>query len=271
MRIKTTFTNLKKNNKTAFISFVTGGDPDINTSLEIIKELPKNGTDLIEVGIPFLDPAGDGPTIEEASKRSVKNGATLKKVLKMIANFRQTDQITPLILMGYYNSVLHYGLEKFVIDAKENGVDGVLIVDLPIEEDGELYSYCQKHSFDLIKLITPTSDENRMKQIIKKASGFLYFISIAGITGTKSSSPKENKKFISKIKKLTDIPVAIGFGIKNKQHVQEMSQIGANGIVVGSRLVGIIEEGLNKNSPKETIKKDLIKINKDLSSEINQL
>jgi len=266
MRIKNTFDKLKAQNKTAFISFVTGGDPDIDSSLSIIKELPKNGTDIIEIGIPFLDPAGDGPTIDLASKRAVKNGATLKKILKLVINFRKTNQDTPIVLMGYYNSVLHYGLEKFTIDAKKSGVDALLIIDLPIEEDDELHNYCKKQELDFIKLITPTSDENRIKKIIKKASGFLYFVSIAGITGTKSSNPKIIKESISKIKKLTDIPTVIGFGIKTKEHVKEMQKTNADGIVVGSRLVSIIEEGLKNEKPQSEIQKELLKINQELSS-----
>lgn len=265
-RIQNTFSKLKKSGKNAFISFITGGDPDLETSLSILKDLPKNGSDIIEVGIPFLDPAGDGPVIDAASKRAIKNGASLKKILQMIADFRHSNKETPIILMGYYNSILHYGLEKFVIDAKKNGVDGLLIVDLPIEEDVELYSYCQKHELDFIKLITPTSSQERMGQIIKKASGFLYFVSITGITGTKSSDPIQNKKFIDQIKKLTDIPVVIGFGIKTKDQAQAMAKIGADGIVVGSRLVGVIEEGLEKNLAKSEIKNQLLKTNLEISS-----
>lgn len=264
-RIKNTFLELERQNKPAFISFITGGDPDLETSAKILKKLPENGSDIIEVGIPFLDPAGDGPVIDIASKRAVKNGATLKKVLKMIADFRKENQKTPIILMGYYNSILHYGLEKFTIDAKENGVDGLLIVDLPIEEDDELNKYCRKNSLDFIKLITPTSNKARMEKIIAKASGFLYFVSIAGITGTKSSKPEENAKFIAQIKELTNIPVAIGFGIKTKDHVKEMSKIGANGIVVGSRLVGEIEKGLKEGLKELQIIDNLLKINQELS------
>ena len=264
-RIKNTFLDLKKQNKTAFISFVTGGDPDLETSLEILKELPKNGSDIIEVGIPFLDPAGDGPIIELASKRAVKNGATLKKVLKMVADFRKDNQKTPIILMGYYNSVLNYGLEQFTIDAKENGVDGLLMVDLPIEEDNELHKHCQKNSLDFIKLITPTSDPERMKKIIAKASGFLYFVSISGITGTKSSNPQEIKKYIQQIKELSEIPVAVGFGIKTREQAQQMSEIGADGIVVGSKLIETIEGGLKENLTKKQIKNNLLAVNRDLS------
>ena len=254
-RIDNLFNDLKKQNRTAFISFVTGGDPDLKLSEKIIEQLPKNGTDLIEIGIPFLDPAGDGPVIEEAGKRAIKNGATLKVILNIVKNFRENNAQTPIILMGYYNSILYYGLEEFVIDAKRKGVDGLLVVDLPIEEDDELLSYCKKHKFNLIKLITPTTNISRMQQIIKKASGFIYFVCIAGITGTKSAQLQESKKFITQIKEMTDIPVVIGFGIKTKNQVQEIKQSGADGIVVGSRLVGVIEDGLNNGRSHSEIKK----------------
>ena len=154
-RINQVFANSKAENRATFISFLSGGDPDLEASLSILKKLPKNGTDLIEIGIPFLDPSGDGPIIEEASKRAIENGATLKKILNLIKEFRHQDNKTPIILMGYYNSILHYGLENLVIDALKAGVDGLLTVDLPIEEDEELYQNCQKHGLDFIKLITP--------------------------------------------------------------------------------------------------------------------
>jgi tryptophan synthase alpha chain len=266
-RIEKTFNKLKEQKKTAFISFVTGGDPDLKTSAQIINSLPKNGTDIIEIGIPFLDPAGDGPVIDAASKRAVKNGATLRKILSMVSEFRLNNQETPIILMGYYNSILHYGLEDFSIKAKEVGVDGILIVDLPIEEDDELRSYCLKNELALIKLVTPTSDEERIKKIVVKASGFIYFVCVNGITGTKSSKATDSQKTIAKIKSLTDIPVVIGFGIKTKDQVKEMSKTGADGVVVGSKLVSIVEEGLNNSNQLETIRDDLLKVNKELCSD----
>ena len=267
-RIEKLFSNLKKQNKTAFISFVAGGDPNLDLSEEIIEELPENGTDLIEIGIPFLDPAGDGPIIEEASKRAIKNGATLKNILDIAQRFRERNTKTPIILMGYYNSILHYGLEKFVIDAKKKGVDGLLMVDLPIEEDDELLSYSKKHKLHLIKLITPTTNAQRMHQIIKKASGFIYFVCVAGITGTKSAQLQESKEFITKIKEITDIPVVIGFGIKTKDQVREINKSGADGVVVGSRLVSIIDDGLKNNITQSQIKDNLLKTNKELANSL---
>lgn len=246
-RIKQTFQNLKSQNKSAFISFVTAGDPDYQTSLEIIKKLPENGVDIIELGIPFLDPAGDGPTIEAASKRAIANGMNLHKVLQMVSEFRQSNQTTPIVLMGYYNPILHYGLENFCVDAAKAGVDGLLVVDLPPEEDLELRNFAQDNQLDFIKLVTLTSDEHRIKTIAKNASGFLYLVSILGITGTKSANLIDLKNHLQKIKNISDLPVAIGFGIKSREQISEIENIGANAVVVGSALVKVIEENLDKN------------------------
>jgi tryptophan synthase alpha chain len=202
--------------------------------------------DIIELGIPFLDPAGDGPIIEDASKRAIKNGMNLVKTLEMVAQFRMDNNKTPIVLMGYYNPILRYGLEKFTQDAKKSGVDGVLVVDLPVEEDEILRGFAEKNHLDLIKLITLTSNEERIKKIINNAGGFLYLVSILGITGTKSADIGNNKIHIEKIKKYTNLPTVIGFGIKTQEQAQEMSKIGADGIVVGSKFVQIIEKSLEE-------------------------
>ncbi len=270
-RIKQTFQNLKNQNKSAqnksaqnksaFVSFVTAGDPDYQTSLSIIKKLPENGVDIIELGIPFLDPAGDGPTIEAASKRAIKNGMNLHKVLQMVSEFRQEgedgNQTTPIVLMGYYNPILHYGLEQFCRDAAKAGVDGLLVVDLPPEEDSELRDFAQKNQLDFIKLVALTSNENRIRTIAQNASGFLYLVSILGITGTKSANLVDLKNHLQKIKNISNLPVAIGFGIKSKEQIEEIEKIGADAVVVGSALVKVIEENLdNKNLIESlTIKK----------------
>jgi tryptophan synthase alpha chain len=246
-RISQTFIKLKEQNKSAFITFVTAGDPDYQTSLGLIKKLPENGVDIIELGIPFLDPAGDGSTIEAASKRAIANGMNLKQVLQMVADFRQFNQKTPIVLMGYYNPILHYGLERFCVDAKNVGVDGLLVVDLPPEEDEELRINAVKNQLDFIKLVALTSNENRIQRIAKNASGFLYLVSILGITGTKSADINELKNHLAKIRKVSDLPVAIGFGIKTKEQKQEIENIGANAAVVGSALVKVIQENLNNN------------------------
>lgn len=241
-RISQTFKSLKENNKKAFASFVVAGDPNYKTSLNIINELAKN-VDIIELGIPFLDPAGDGPTIEAASKRAIQGGMKLRKVLELVVEFRQNNLKTPIVLMGYYNPVLHYGIESFCIDAKNAGVDGLLIVDLPPEEDEELRLAATKSGLDFIKLVALTSSENRIKTIVPNASGFLYLVSILGITGTKAADLSAVEEHLQKIKKASDLPVVIGFGIKQKQQVQEIYKIHADGFVVGSALVKVIEDG----------------------------
>jgi tryptophan synthase alpha chain len=267
-RIEQTFTDLKKSNKNAFVAFITAGDPDYKASLEILKNLPKQGVDIIELGIPFLDPAGDGPIIEIASKRAIENGMNLKKLLVMVEEFRKTNSNTPIILMGYYNSVLYYGLEKFSKDAKKAGADGILIVDLPPEEDHEFRKFTDQNELDLIKLITPTSDHNRIKKIVENASGFVYMVSILGITGTKSADPKENKIFIEKIRKITDLPIVIGFGIKDAKGAREMAEIGADGVVIGSSLVKVIANGLEEKINNQEIIEQILAKAKEFSAAI---
>ncbi len=184
-RIAHKFAQLKANNQKAFCAYICAGDPDYLTSLEILKNLAMQNVDFIELGIPFLDPAGDGPIIEEASRRSINNGMTLKKTIQMVAEFRQTNSDTPIILMGYFNPILKYGIENIFIDAKKAGVDAFLIVDLPHEEEDEIINYIKESEIDLIRLIAPTTSKLRAQKIIKNASGFLYLISMLGTTGTK--------------------------------------------------------------------------------------
>lgn len=252
-RIAKTFSQLKQNNKKAFTAFITAGDPDYQTSFEILKSLSRNGVDIIELGIPFLDPAGDGPTIEEAGKRAIRSGMNLRKVLNMVEEFRKTNDETPIVLMGYYNPILHYGIEKFCVDAKKVGVDGLLIVDLPPEEDEELRNEAQKNNLDFIKLIALTSDDDRIKKIAKNASGFLYLVSILGITGTKSAVLSEIENHLEKIKKFSDLPIMVGFGIKEKKQIEEIYKTKADGVIVGSSLVKIIEDSLNQNLDRKLI------------------
>ncbi len=254
-RIEKKFAELKKIDKTAFVAYICAGDPDFETSLEILKGLPKNGVDIIELGIPFLDPAGDGPVIEESAKRAIKAGMSFKKVLQMVAEFRKNDDSTPIILMGYYNSFLKYGLSKIFFDAQKSGADGVLIVDLPLEEREEINLEIKKTELDLINLISPISDEKRIAKIVdeKYSSGFLYLISMLGITGTKSAQIEENKINLAKIRAISNLPVAIGFGIKTPQQIQEFSQIGVDGAVVGSVIVDKIAQDFLSGKKKDEI------------------
>ena len=234
------------------ITFVTGGDPDFETSKDIIKTIINNNIDIIEIGMPFSDPMADGPTIQLASNRAIKKAKNLKNNL-------------PIILMGYYNMILHYGVKNFVTNCVKNGVDGLIVVDLQPEEDEELIENLKNSNIDLIRLITPTTNEERLKLILQNASGFLYFVSITGITGQKSANLIELEKSIRKIKNFTDLPVVPGFGIKNATDVKNICKI-SDGAVVGSSIIKIIEDNLADK--KEMIRKiDLF--TKDLKEATN--
>ncbi len=253
-RIEQKFAELKAKKKCAFVAYICAGHPDYNTSLEILKAMPGKGADIVELGLPFLDPAGDGPIIETAAKCAIANGMTLKKTLEMVAEFRKNDQKTPLILMGYYNQILKYGLDKIFVDAAKSGVDGFLIVDLPLEEEEEILPQISRSGLDLIGLIAPTTSQERAKKIAVKSSGFLYLISMLGITGTKSADITENKNNLQKLRQVSDLPIVIGFGIKTPNAAQEFSQIGADGVVIGSAIVKEIDENyLNKKPVTEII------------------
>lgn len=253
-RLEEKFTELKNQNKCAFVSYICAGDPDFETSLEILKSMPKNGVDIIELGVPFLDPAGDGPIIENASKRAIKGGMSLKKTLEMVVEFRKSDEKTPLILMGYFNPFLKYGLDKIFADAVKSGVDGVLIVDLPFEEEEEILSLTKESNLDLIGLIAPTTNQERAKKISEKSSGFLYLISMLGITGTKLAEITQNQENFKNLRAISNLPIVIGFGIKNPNQANEFSQIGVNGVVIGSSIVKEIDDNfLAKKSKLEIV------------------
>lgn len=249
-RIEQKFKELRAQKKSALIAYICAGDPNYETSLATLKAMPAAGADVIELGVPFLDPAGDGPTIEIAAKRAIAAGMTLQKTLKMVSEFRKTDQKTPLILMTYYNPVLKFGLNKIFAEAEKSGVDGFLIVDLPPEEEQEILPQISKTKLDLIRLIAPTTDIARQKKITKNAGGFLYLISLLGITGTTLAKAKDNVKNLQNLKKISKLPIAIGFGIQTAQQVKEFSQIGVDAVVVGSALV---KEMAEKKSRDEIV------------------
>ena len=259
-RIKQTFNQLKKNDKKAVGIFLTAGDPDFKSSLNLIKKLPENGVDFIEIGMPFSDPMADGPTIQLSSNRAISKGIDLENIFSLASEAKKTKSDLPIILMGYYNLILHFGIEKFVKKCKENGVDGLIIVDLQPEEDEDLINELKKNEIDLIRLITPTTDEERLKLILKNASGFLYYVSVMGITGQKSADLNDLKKSVAFIKKHTNLPVVPGFGIKNSTDVNNICKI-ADGAVVGSSLIKIIEENLNN---KNKMLSEINKFSKDL-------
>ena len=243
-RIEKRFAALKDKGQKALITFITAGDPDLATSAELIAGLPKAGADIIEISVPFSDPMADGPTIQLANLRAFKAGIRLSKVLDMVRNFRQADQDTPIVLMGYYNPIYAFGTEKFLAAAKAAGVDGLIVVDLPPEEDSELCDPAKKHDLNFIRLVTPTTDAKRLPAVLKSASGFLYYVSIAGITGTRAANSGDVGAAIAELRKHTQLPIAIGFGISTPEQAKQMSAV-ADGAIVGSAIVNRIAANLD--------------------------
>jgi len=239
-RIEKVFKRLRQKDKKALIPYITCGDPNLEMSYRIALELIKSGADLIELGVPFSDPTADGPTIQRASERALKKPLCLDDIMALIQKLRKDSDI-PLILFGYYNPFFSYGVRWFVKKAKEVGVDGVLIVDLAREESDEIEPYLKDAGLDMIFLLTPTSDSGRMELISKKASGFIYYISVTGVTGTSNKLDKCIKNSVFKIREFTDLPIGVGFGISNKNQAKEVSKW-ADAVIVGSALVKIIEE-----------------------------
>lgn len=248
-RISGLFERLKQEKKKGFIAFVTAGDPDLQTTKKIILELERSGADMIELGIPFSDPMADGPTIQASYERAVKAGVHLVDVLKLVSEVRKVSQV-PLVLFGYYNPVFNYGLKKFARDVSSAGADGVLIVDLPPEESGELKGELDKNSVDLIFLLTPTSDERRMRLVASKASGFVYFVSVAGVTGARSTVAGDLHRNVKRVRKFTGLPLGVGFGISTPQQAKEVCR-SADAAVVGSALVNIISKNKGPGLLKE--------------------
>ncbi|MBT4950297.1 MAG: tryptophan synthase subunit alpha [Pelagibacteraceae bacterium] len=238
-RIKKVFE--KKNKK--LVTFTTAGDPDLDTSFEIINTIINNGADIIEIGMPFSDPMADGPTIQESSVRSIKNGTKITDVFEIVKRVRSFNNEIPVILMGYYNSIYNLGINNFTKKCTETGVDGLIIVDLQPEEDSELLIKLKKENIDLIRLITPTTDNNRLKTILSNSSGFLYYVTITGTTGQKSANLEELEKSINKIRSASNLPIVAGFGIKSKKDVEDISAY-TDGVVVGSSIVNIIKNNI---------------------------
>lgn len=263
--LKKKFDELKKKKKCGFISFITAGDPDFNTSYKILEKLPSHGVDIIELGMPFSDPMADGPTIQKANDRAIKNKMSLKKTFDLVKKFRKTNTSTPLLLMGYFNPILRFGINNFIKKLKENKINGVIIVDLPPEEDNELCVPILKNKINFIKLASPTTDKNRFKKIIKNSSGFIYYISITGITGANYKSNTKLQSEIKSLKKLTKLPIAVGFGIKNKNDVKKISK-NADAIVVGSSIIKKVEDAQKKKYNKIKLINYVLKYIKNLSS-----
>src|SRR6059036_1328792 len=228
-RIDTRFAELREQGRAALVTFVTAGDPDGETSLALIKALPKAGADVVELGMPFTDPMADGPAIQMSSQRALKAGQTLKKTLEMVRAFRTGDGATPIVLMGYYNPIYVYGVDRFLTDAKAAGVDGLIVVDLPPEEDGELCLPALKAGLNFIRLATPTTDDERLPAVLANTSGFVYYVSITGITGSASPDADKVRAAVTRIKRHTKLPVAIGFGVRTAKQASAIAQ-GAEGV-----------------------------------------
>ena len=245
-RITRRFEALKKEGRGGLITFVTAGDPDPATSLKILQGLPAAGADLIEIGMPFSDPMADGPAIQLSSQRALKAGATLAKTLEMAEAFRAQDDVTPLILMGYYNPIYSYGVEAFLADAVAAGIDGLIIVDLPPEEETELCLPAINAGVDFVYLTAPTTDDARLPRVLENARGFVYYVSITGITGTKSAGIEEIEDAVTRLKKHTDLPIGVGFGITTPAQAGAVAGV-ADAAVVGSALVNIVRDNLDEN------------------------
>ena len=243
-RIDACFARLTKEGRSAFITFLMAGDPDPSTSLGILKALPKAGADIIEIGMPFTDPMADGPAIQAAGLRALKAGMTLKKTLDLVRAFRTSDAATPLVLMGYYNPIYIYGVDRFLADAKSAGVDGLIIVDLPPEEDSELCLPAMRAGLNFIRLATPTTDDKRLPAVLANTSGFVYYVSITGITGAGSADTAVVGAAVARIKRHTKLPVCVGFGIRTPAAARGIAEK-ADGAVVGTALVEILRDNLD--------------------------
>ena len=243
-RIDRRFADLRTEGRAALVTFLMGGDPDPQTSLEVISALPAAGADVIEIGMPFTDPMADGPSIQAAGLRALKAGMTLKKVLQLVTDFRAKNNDTPIVLMGYYNPIYVYGVDRFLEDAKRAGVDGLIVVDLPPEEDAELCLPALKAGLNFIRLATPTTNDKRLPKVLTNTSGFVYYVSITGITGAATPDYSKVSTAVKRIKAHTDLPIAVGFGVKNAQSAKEIAQ-SADGVVVGSALVDALKRSLD--------------------------
>jgi tryptophan synthase alpha chain len=245
-RIERRFAALKEEGRAALVTFTMAGDPDYATSLALAKALPKAGADVIELGMPFTDPMADGPAIQAAGLRALKSGQRMTKTLALVREFRKSDDATPIVLMGYYNPIYIYGVDKLLIDAKAAGVDGLIVVDLPPEEDEELCLPALKAGLNFIRLATPTTDDKRLPTVLNNTSGFVYYVSVTGITGAAAPDTGKVVAAVARIKRHTDLPVAVGFGVKNAESARAIAE-GADGVVVGSALVEALRQSFGKD------------------------
>lgn len=246
VRMDNRFAALKAEGRPALITYFMGGDPDFDTSLAIMKALPEAGADVIELGMPFSDPMADGPAIQLAGQRALKAGQTLAKTLELAELFRETDNETPIVLMGYYNPIYIYGVEKFLDDALAAGIDGLIVVDLPAEMDDELCIPALAKGINFIRLATPTTDDKRLPKVLKNSSGFVYYVSMNGITGSALPDPSVVSGAVNRIKSHTDLPVCVGFGVKTADHAKAIGGA-ADGVVVGTAIIAQVAGSLTKD------------------------
>jgi tryptophan synthase alpha chain len=251
-RLKDTFARLKKEGRSAFIPFISAGDPDMETSLAILEALPGCGADIIELGMPFSDPMADGPAVQMSSTRAIAAGATLPKVIELVRKFRKKDNKTPIVLMGYFNPIHAFGTARFAREVAAAGVDGLIAVDLPIEEDEVLRLPAAAQGVDLVRFVTPTTDAARLQRILEAASGYLYYVSVAGVTGTKTFAESDVAAAIARVRAATSLPVAVGFGIKTPEQAATIARL-ADGVVVGSAIVSKVAETLGQK-PETVVK-----------------
>jgi tryptophan synthase alpha chain len=253
-RIERRFAALREEGRAGLVTYLTAGDPDLETSVRLFGGLAAAGADLIEIGMPFSDPMADGPVIQDAGQRALKQGMTLRRTLALVRELRRADQATPIVLMGYYNPIYRHGADKFAQDAVAAGVDGVIVADLPPEEDAELTAPARAAGLDFIRLATPTSDDRRLPRIVERASGFIYYVAVAGITGTRSADAGDVAVAVARLRRFTQLPIAVGFGIRTPQQAAEVARA-ADAAVVGSALVQRIALNLN---PDNTAKPGLV-------------
>ena len=269
-RIEARFADLKAEGRAALVTFVTAGDPGYDTSLELLRALPDAGADVIELGMPFTDPMADGPAIQASSLRALAAGQNMIKTLKLVSEFREGDNDTPIVLMGYYNPIYIYGVDRFIADAKAAGVDGLIVVDLPPEEDHELCIPALGEGLNFIRLATPTTDDKRLPKVLTNTSGFVYYVSVTGITGSKAPDISRVNEAVSRIKRHTDLPVAVGFGVRTAEQAAGIAS-GADGVVVGSALVNTIKESLDGNgTATDTTVADVLKLVGELAQGVRQ-
>ncbi|PKH60783.1 MULTISPECIES: tryptophan synthase subunit alpha [unclassified Halomonas] len=248
-RLEYCFASLKQQNRPALVSYLTAGDPDAESSRRLLHGLPEAGVDIIELGMPFSDPMADGPAIQKAALRALNNGQTQAKTLEMVRRFREEDSTTPIVLMGYYNPIYCYGVERFLTDAAKAGVDGLIVVDLPPEHDEELCQPAAQHGIDFIRLATPTTDAKRLPKVLANTSGFIYYVSVAGVTGGNAPTPEKLENSVARLRHHTDLPIAVGFGVRTAEQAATIGRY-SDAVIVGSALVDCIEHA---NTPDDAV------------------